>query len=106
MAAKKTRPAYLQKAIRSLSDNHLKAFYTLANSVEFDALKEVSKNVQHNTMVSFFQLDHLRDPKYLAQEGGFAKGTIFGINTLVRIIELSPEEVDRREGSKKRSKSK
>ncbi|QGH72313.1 MAG: hypothetical protein [Podoviridae sp. ctg2L5] len=103
-AKKKVKSAYIERAVRTLNDRHLKSFSNIYNSQEFDDLKEVVENIKYNTMVSFFQLDHLREPKYLAQEGAFAKGTIFGLKTLIRIIESIPEEVDRRESRTKRSK--
>lgn len=105
MAAKrKVRSASTLKAVQSLSEKHLRAFYNIYNAVEYDDLQEVVKNIEHNTMVNFFKLDHLRDPKYLAQEGAFSKGIVAGLQHLIRIIDAVPEEVDRREGKKKRSK--
>jgi hypothetical protein len=102
----KVKSAYIQKAVRSLSSRHLKAFYNISGAQEFDDLKEVVGNLSHNTMVAFFQLDHLREPKYLAQEGAWSKGVIFGLKILVRVIEATPEEVNKREGKRKRSTSK
>jgi hypothetical protein len=104
--AQKVRSLYILNAVRRLSDAHVKSLHILANSREFDVLKEAVKNIEHNTMVSFFNLDHSRDPGFLAQEGAFSKGIIFGLSTLMRIIEAVPEEVDKRESRKKRTTAK
>jgi len=100
--AKKIRSLYVLNAVRRLSDSHLKALHILANSQEFDVLREAVRNIEHNTMVAFFNLDHARDPGFLAQEGAFSKGLIFGLTMLIKIIDAVPEEVDKREDRKKR----
>ena len=104
--ANKAKSLYVLNALKRLSQAHLHDFNTLANSQEFDSLKEAVINIQHNTRLNYFNLDHTREASYLAQESSFCKGVIFGLSTLIRIIEASPEEVDRRESKSKRKSSK
>jgi len=99
---KKVRSAYIDRLLKTLSDKHLKNFYTIANSLEFESLKEVVGNVNYNTMVDFFKLDHNNDAHYLAQEGAWSKGVVFGLKTLVRLIEESTNEKERREVRKRK----
>lgn len=97
---------YVINAVRKLSDVTLHDFNVLAHSKEFDSIKDSVKNIEHNTMVSWFNLSHQNSRNYLLNEGLFCKGIIFGLSMFVKIVEASPEEVDRRENTKKRKSNK
>lgn len=98
----KERSLYIINALRRLSDQHLKDFHVLANSQEFDSVKDAVKNIQHNTMVNFFNLSHQLKAEETKSEADYSKGIIFGLSILIRIIEASPEEGERREGKRKK----